>query len=57
MENLDIIIFTVILVILFTFFIILTLKEFNKMVNDPTDAKEIGAVLSLKRFFDKILGS
>lgn len=57
MENLDIIIFTVVLLILFTVFIILTLKEFGKMVNDPTDAKEIGGVLTLKKFFDKILGS
>jgi hypothetical protein len=58
MENLDLIIFSVILVILFILFIIGTLIEFNRMGNEPYDAKkDKGGVVSLKNFIGKFLGS
>ncbi len=58
MENLDLIIFSVILIILFVLFIIGTLIEFNRMSNEPYDAeKDKGGVLSLKNFIAKFLGS
>ena len=56
MENLDIIIFSVILVVLFIIFGIGTIAEFGRMSNEPYDAaKDKGGVETLKNFIGKIL--
>ncbi len=57
MENLDLIIFSVVLVVLFILLAIGTLAEFGRMGNEPYDAeKDKGGILSLKKFFGKFLG-
>jgi preprotein translocase subunit SecY len=57
MKNLDLIIFTVVLVILFTFFLIATVAEFNKMANESYDKSkdDVGGVKALKNFIGKIM--
>jgi hypothetical protein len=56
MENLDLIIFTIILVVLFIIFGIATLAEFSRMSNDKFDKdKDKGGVMNLKNFIGKIL--
>jgi hypothetical protein len=56
MENLDMIIFSIILVVLFVLVGIGTLAEFNRMSNEPYDAeKDKGGILSLKKFIGKFL--
>jgi hypothetical protein len=56
MENLDLIIFSIILVVLFILFGIGTIAEFNRMSNEPFDAeKDKGGIVSLKNFTGKIL--
>jgi putative Ca2+/H+ antiporter (TMEM165/GDT1 family) len=58
MENLDLIIFSVILIVLFIIFGIATLIEFNRMSNEPFNAaKDKGGVETLKNFIGKFLGS
>ena len=57
MEKLDLIIFSVVLVVLFILLAIGTLVEFGRMGNEPYDAeKDKGGILSLKKFFGKLLG-
>ena len=56
MENLDLIIFTVILVVLFILFAIGTVSEFSRMANEPYDKeKDKGGIMTLKNFIGKIL--
>jgi hypothetical protein len=56
MENLDLVIFSAILVVLFILFGIGTLAEFSKMNNEPFDKeKHKGGVMDLKNFIGKIL--
>jgi hypothetical protein len=58
MENLDLIIFSGILVLLFILFGIGTLAEFSRMSNETFDAeKNKGGVETLKKFIGKFLGS
>jgi hypothetical protein len=55
MENLDLIICTIILVVLFVIFGIATLSEFGRMSNEPYDKdKDKGGVVTLKNFIGKI---
>lgn len=57
MENLDLIIFSVILVLLFILFAIGTIAEFSRMSNEPFDPKKNeGGVMTLKKFIGKFLG-
>lgn len=57
MENLDLIIFSVILVVLFIIFLIGTVAQFNRMSNESFDAaKNKGGVETLKNFLGKFLG-
>lgn len=56
MENLDLIIFSVILIVLFILLAIGTLAVFNRMSNEPYDSKKNqGGVMSLKKFIGKFL--
>jgi hypothetical protein len=56
MENLDLIIFSVILILLFILFAIGTLAEFSRMSKEKFDAnKDKGGVVSLQKFIGKIL--
>jgi hypothetical protein len=57
-ENLDFIIFSGILVVLFILFGISTVAEFNRMSTENFDSKKNkGGVESLKNFVGKIFGS
>lgn len=56
MENLDLIIFSIILVVLFIIFGIGTLAEFSRMSNEPFEKdRNKGGVMNLKNFIGKIL--
>jgi preprotein translocase subunit SecY len=57
MKNLDLIIFTIVLVILFGFFFVATIAEFNKMANESYDKSKdnVGGVKALKNFIGGIL--
>ncbi len=56
MENLDLIIFSIILVVLFILFGIGTIAEFNRMSSEPYDKeKDKGGIVALKNFIGKIL--
>jgi hypothetical protein len=56
MENLDLLIFSAILVVLFILFGIGTLVEFSRMNREKFDAdKDKGGVVSLQNFIGKIL--
>jgi hypothetical protein len=56
MENLDLIIFTIVLVLLFILFAIGTIAEFGRMAGEPYDKdKDKGGVMKLKNFIGKIL--
>lgn len=56
MENLDLIIFSAILVVLFILFGIGTIAEFNRMSTEKFDKdKNKGGVMNLKNFIGKIL--
>jgi hypothetical protein len=57
-ENLDFIIFTGVLVVLFIIFGISTIAEFNRMDTETFDSqKNKGGVENLKNFIGKIFGS
>jgi hypothetical protein len=56
MENLDLIIFTIVLVVLFVLVGIGTIAEFNRMGKEPYDEnKDKGGIMTLKNFIGKIL--
>jgi amino acid transporter len=56
MENLDLIIFSAILILLFILFAIGTLAEFSRMSKEKFDEnKDKGGVISLQKFIGKIL--
>lgn len=55
MENLDLIIFSIILVVLFILFGIGTIAQFSRMSNEEFDKdKNKGGVVNLKNFIGKI---
>jgi hypothetical protein len=56
MQNLDLIIFTTILIILFIIFVIATLAEFSRMNSGKHDEEnDKGGVIRLQNFLGKIL--
>lgn len=56
MGNVTIIILTVVLVVLFLFFLIGSAAEFKRMGNEKYDPNDKGGVVSLKEFLGKFLG-
>jgi hypothetical protein len=56
MENLDLIIFSIVLVVLFVLLGIGTIAEFSRMGREPYDEnKDKGGIMTLKNFIGKIL--
>jgi hypothetical protein len=56
MENLDLIIFTIVLILLFSAVAIGTIAEFNRMGKELYDEKkDQGGIVSLKNFIGRIM--